>query len=270
MTRFADPTRCPDCGQAITYDDLACPSCLLPLRGDTAARLFQTLTVADQLLGVLRAGAASLPLGSASEPQHAAGPVVAPAGSAPSGDTGDIGRTRGGLSAASVPKILLSLGAACVLIAAFVFLAVTWSQMGVGGRTATLVALTVAAGVLAAWMARRVLRGAAEALSVVTLGLLTLDVYGARDAGWLGDLSTPTFLVLLGTVLLVVATAAGVAAARAPVRRLTGPEVVAGIGAALTAYGIATHEALVQSVANILAVLVALAVVAAAYRLRLL
>ena len=96
---------------------------------------------------------------------------------------------RARLSSASVPQILLALGAGCLLVAALVFLAVTWSVMGVGGRTATLVGFTVVAGVLAAWMARRGLRGATEALALVGYGLLTLDVVGADHAGWFGDLS---------------------------------------------------------------------------------
>ena len=41
-----------------------------------------------------------------------------------------------------MPKILLALGAGCLLVAALLFLAVTWSVLGVGGRTATLVGFT--------------------------------------------------------------------------------------------------------------------------------
>ena len=51
-----------------------------------------------------------------------------------------------------------------------VFLAVTWSVMGVGGRTATLVGLTLTTGGLTAWAARRGLRGAVESLGLVTPG----------------------------------------------------------------------------------------------------
>ncbi|HEY7360964.1 MAG TPA: hypothetical protein VH642_09150, partial [Streptosporangiaceae bacterium] len=146
---------------------------------------------------------------------------------------------RHGLSAASVPKILLGLGAICLLVAALVFLAVTWSVLGVGGRTATLVVLTAATGALAAWMCRRDLRGAAEALSLVSLGLLTLDVFGARSAGWFGDVSTASFLVLLGAVLAAAGTAAVLLARRTPVGTLTAPELVAGAGVGVLAAGVA-------------------------------
>ncbi len=53
---------------------------------------------------------------------------------------------RHGLRPTSVPAILLGLGALCLLVAAVIFLAVAWSWLGVGGRTAVLVGLTVAVG----------------------------------------------------------------------------------------------------------------------------
>ena len=76
-----------------------------------------------------------------------------------------------GLSAASVPKILLGLGATCLLVAAVIFLAVAWSWLGIGGRTAVLVALTATTGLAGQWLARRDLGVAAEALTTVALGL---------------------------------------------------------------------------------------------------
>ena len=42
------------------------------------------------------------------------------------------------MSAATVPKILLGLGAMCLLVAALVFLAVAWAVLGVEGRTVVL------------------------------------------------------------------------------------------------------------------------------------
>ena len=164
---------------------------------------------------------------------------------------------RPGLSAASVPKILLGLGAACLLVAALVFLAVTWSVMGVGGRTATLVGFTAVTGLLAAWMARRDLRGAAEALSLVSTGLLTLDMFGARQADWFGDISTPWFLVLLGVLLAGTGAVAALAARRTAAGALVGVEIVAGIGVGLTAYGVALNRQPTAAVGLVLAVLVA-------------
>ncbi len=284
MTRYADPGRCPDCAHPIEYGDTACPGCALPLRGVTAQRLFQTLSTADELLAALRAST-TVPVGAGAAVGTAA--PGAPAGGLSNGAVAErlVARTIGlplspegglrppvrrGLSAASVPKILLGLGAACLLVAALVFLAVTWSVMGVGGRTATLVGFTLVTAALAAWMARRDLRGAAEALSLVSMGLLTLDIFGARSANWFGDVSTPWFLVLLGTLLATTGTAAALAARRTPVGALIGVEIVAGLGVACTAFGVADNQRPTTGVALVVAVLVAGGAAWTAHRLDLL
>lgn len=228
MTRYADPRRCPDCHGPIGRDDPACPTCHLPLRGTTAAELYHTLTTADTLLARLRAAAPVA--GAPSAPAGPGLPVDLP-GTGPS--------RRPGLSAASVPRVLLGLGALCLLVAALVFLAVTWSHMGVGARTATLVGFTAVAGALAAWTCRRDLRGAAEALGLVSLGLLTMDVFGARAADWFGEVSTPGFLVLLGVVLAGAGGGAALLARRTAVGALTSAEVVAGMGVAALTVGVA-------------------------------
>jgi hypothetical protein len=107
-----------------------------------------------------------------------------------------------GLSAASVPKILLGLGATCLLVAAVIFLAVAWSWLGIAGRTAVLVGLTAATGAAGQWLLRRELRMAAEALTTVALGLLVIDLVGAEDAGWLGTPGTAGFVALVGGTFL--------------------------------------------------------------------
>lgn len=222
VTRYADPERCPDCRRPIALGAARCDACGLPLHGELASRLFQTLATADDLLTQLRASAwpePALPVPAASSR------VVAP--------------PRSRLSAASVPQILLGLGALCVLVAALVFLAVTWSVLGVGGRTVTLVTFTVLAGGLGWWLARRGLSAATESLVLVSLGLLVLDVIGARNAGWLGDPSTEWFLVLLGGTLALAATGFALVVRRTPVGVLVGAQVVTGIGVALAAFGVA-------------------------------
>src|SRR3954463_9457839 len=144
MKRYADPNRCPDCGRTIVPKAPSCPECGLPLSGQVARQLFLTLARADQLLVTLRSTTVSTTAApTISPPPLAMPPVPTPA------------RPRPSLSAASVPKILLTLGAGCLLVAALVFLAVTWSVLGVGGRTATLVGFTAIAATLTGWMARR-------------------------------------------------------------------------------------------------------------------
>jgi hypothetical protein len=145
-----------------------------------------------------------------------------------------------------VPKILLGLGATCLLVAAVIFLAVAWSWLGVGGRTAVLVGLTVTTALAGQWLARRDLGVAAEALTTVALGLVVLDVFGADDAGWLETPSDETFLVVVGVVLLTVSMGLCV-----PARRLFAPQVCAplALGIAVVGAGANGHDQVVSAVA---------------------
>ena len=254
MTRYADPELCPDCRGPIQHGAPSCPSCDLSLSGPVAARLFSTLAQADDLLRTLRAiGPADVLV---PPPTLAAATIAKP-------------RPYARLSQASVPKVLLALGAVCLLVAALAFLAVTWSVMGVAGRTATLVGFTAVTGGLAAWMARRDLRAAAESLSVVALGLLGFDLLGARDSGWFGAINTADFGVLLGATLALAGGAAAVAVRRTPTRDLTGAQVIAALGIASAGAGIFSGDWFAPSAAVTVAVLVAGGATILAYRLRL-
>ncbi|HJQ05407.1 MAG TPA: hypothetical protein VJ872_08185 [Nocardioides sp.] len=143
---------------------------------------------------------------------------------------------RSGVSYASVPKILLGLGAFCLLAAAGTFLAVSWSTLGVGGRTAVLASLTLAALGSTLALHRSGLRIAAEAISVVTLGFLTLDVYGAAAAGLLGDITGPVTTLLAGSLLAVAGGSFGLLT-RGRGARLVAPSVISGIGVVLAYAG---------------------------------
>lgn len=263
MTRYADPQRCPDCRNGIAYGTNTCPSCGLSLSGPLAGKLFATLAQADQLLSLIRATPATV------VPTPAPAPAQAPVGPPSVPTTSVSHQARRGLGAASVPKILLGLGALCLLVAALVFLAVTWSLMGVAGRTATLVGFTVVATGLAAWMATRNLRAAAEALSVLALGLLSFDLLGARDSGWLGDIGDAGFLVLLGAVATTAATAAGLAVRRTPAGTLVGTEIVGAAGIATMTVGFLGGEWLPASATLTVAVVLTAASTFAAHQLRL-
>ena len=237
MTRYADPTRCPDCGAPIPAQPVSCPRCGLPLTGLDAVALFSTLQAADRLLVALRS-------------QPTAGPVVPPV-TAADATTATPAAPGLRLSGASVPKILLTLGALCLLVAAIIFLAVAWSWLGVGGRTAVLVGLTVVAGGTAAWLGRRGLRIAAEALSVVAFGLLTLDVIGADNAGWLGDLSASGLVAVTGLVVGGVALGLAWLTNRGD-RSLVAPQVFAGLGLGVVPAGVSGttgHDAAVFALA---------------------
>ncbi len=256
MSRYADASRCPDCGTPLPDDSVTCPGCSLPLRGPLARELYLTLAHADQVLAALRATLQQ--------------PVAAVAGPPrPARSRAARGTRATALSSASVPQLLLGVGALCLLVAALVFLAVTWSVLGVGGRTATLVGLTTVSASVTAVVARRGLRGATEALGLVTLGLLTLDVAGADSAGWFGDLAPSSFLVVLGAVLAVTATSTCVAVRSTPARTFTSGEVVIGAGWCLLVAGIDQGGSPTPASSALLATLLAAAGAAGSWRLRL-
>ena len=237
MARYADPALCPDCGATLPVAPDACPSCALPLRGPVAGELLSTLQHADELLGRPRSNAAAA--GPAPTPITTAADAGFPAPAAPAAaDVLPAPKVDSrGLSAPSVPMILLGLGALCLLVAAVIFLAVAWSWLGVGGRTAILVAATLASAALGLRLAGRGLRVAGESLTAVALGLLLLDIVGAQDAGWLGDLSGSGLGVFMGVVVAAAGALLLVVSADQD-RRLAVPQVVIVLGL-LLAQGLA-------------------------------
>ncbi len=268
MRTYADAQHCPDCGSPLRDNPPRCPACGLPLQGPAAAALFATFQQADRLLAQLRAMPVPSTVGAAVG-GHAP-PPAAPSGELTGGSPAELSAApslpaRRGLSGASVPRILLTLGALCLLVAAVTFLAVAWEILGVGGRTAVLVGFTLTAGLLTAWLWRRGLRMASEALSVVTAGLLTLDLVGAADAGWIGA-HDGGLVLLIGAVLAGGGMAA--TAATRDGRPLVAPQVVGALGAAVAPAGaldLTSHDSLVLLLATV--VLAGLAVLAAAARL---
>ena len=83
-----------------------------------------------------------------------------------------------------VQNLLLSLGVGLLAVAAVIFLVVSWSVLGIGGRAAVMAGCTVLAGGGAALASRRGLGSTAEAVSLLTVGLGLLDGVGARQRGW--------------------------------------------------------------------------------------
>jgi hypothetical protein len=239
MTTYADPTRCPDCRSLLPRDPQVCRACALPLTGQTVVSLFTTLQEADRLLGVLRTQKRPVPVavGAAAAPGALLDGVQRyPAPRRRTAERG-VGPRVGG---ASVPKILLSLGALCLLVAAVTFLAVAWAWLGVGGRTVVLVGLTGAAFAVALALHRRDLRMAAEALSVVGLGLLALDVVGLRHAGWLGAVDDARLTFLAGAAIGAGAVMMLILTGRRP---LVAPALISPVAVLVAAVGAqAYHE----------------------------
>lgn len=247
MFLYADPEACPACRTTIAAGSTRCANCETTLTGPFAIQLFDALTRADRLVTLLASesarsaaestATAATPTASslAGAPLDAAAPYATPYPASPRAQA----RPRRGLSAATVPQILLGLGACCLLVAALVFLAVAWSALGVGGRTAVLVGLTAAAAGGAWLLARARLRAGAESFMVLALGLLTLNVVGARTSGWFGDIADSWFTFVLGGSVAAAALLGTHLLRSTPVGRLVGSQLIAGLAAAIGTAGLA-------------------------------
>ncbi|TYL46087.1 hypothetical protein FXB39_15395 [Nocardioides sp. BGMRC 2183] len=227
--RYADPDLCPDCRDSLPPRVDSCPHCGLRLRHRLGVELFGTLHRADDLLAELRAVSTSTATPPPPAPPVPSAPAVPPP---PARTTSPFPAPPPmpppGMTTSSVPKVLLGLGAFCLLVAAVIFLAVSWSTLGVGGRTAVLAALTLGFGIGALVLHRFGLRIAGESLSVVTLGMLTLDLLGAGAADWFGTVAGDTMTAVAGG--FVALAAAGMGALRLSGRpHLVAPQVIAGI-----------------------------------------
>ena len=256
MMRYADPHACPGCRGPIAATDPQCPTCGLSLRGEPAREVFTALAYADTLVARLRAAAPSpSPWPSPSSPPSPPSLSIGPATGTPL--TAPVTAAARGLSGATVPKVLLSLGALCLLVAALVFLAVAWARLDVHGRTLVLIGITAACGALAGVVARRGLRAGAESLASVALGLVAVDVAGASDAGWLGEPRLTELLLVLGVAIAVPATATTLLARRTPVGTLLAPELFAIGGTAVATLGLANLPSLHADAGVLLAVLAA-------------
>ena len=200
--RWADPSRCPDC-RAQLVGTGRCPACGLVLDGPDAVRLFELLSEADGVLARMRArtGADAAP----AAPRDGLLPGMQETGAPPSERPRRSGLR---LPSATVPTVLLGLGAVLLSVAVLVFAAFTWFLLPELGRAVLLLGVAAAAG-MAAWrVSRRGLRIAAEALWPLSLfvALVGLQLVGP-DTGDAGAAWT----FFCGVVLVL----ASVAAARA-------------------------------------------------------
>ena len=207
--RFADPHACPSCGGAIAGEP-RCPHCHFDLSSPASLRLWQMLIQADSLLAQARRGSVdTAPIGAR---PVAAPPAAAPAGSAvgspppfplpgpPSAAAPAVSRRW------STGSIILGLGALCLLVAALIFITVSWDVLGPTGRTLVLVVITAAIGGAASWSTRARLRASAEAFWALFFGLLTIDFFAAREYALLGldEFSVEQAALVFGVVIAIV------------------------------------------------------------------
>lgn len=166
-------TPCPACDELLDLPAQSCRACGLRLVGLDAARLWvvnqQLAALAiehDHLLNQLRQPAAPAP--------EFAWPSTPTATAYPANDRQMPAKVRRNVSP---QQLLLSLGAALLLVASIVFVAVAWNNLGLAVQMAAMLGVTALATWSSAIVARRRLRATAEALGAVASGLVAVDLW---------------------------------------------------------------------------------------------
>jgi hypothetical protein len=132
----------------------------------------------------------------------------------------------------STPVVLLGLGAVCVLVAAVVFVTVSWSDLSLAAKATILLGVTALIGLAGAVSLKRRLRGSAETFSTLFVMFVVLDFASARVSGLAGLDSLPSAGArwVAGLLAVVVGVGWAVLGRRSAVKVLVGVQVVAAGG----------------------------------------
>ena len=250
MSRLVDPTICPDCRAPL----------------DAAGHLHRLRPAVDRAAGRRACGrTCSRPTGSSSTcGQVAPAPSPAAHRRPPSDLRGRPSPALGASAGISVPVVLLSLGGLCLLVAAVVFVAVAWSSLGLGAKTAILLAVTALLGATAVARSPGAACGSRRRRSGWwSARMIALDLTAAHDADLLGlgALDARRTVATVGGAVLATAVASGAWTTTTVLRQLRGIVVAGALGGALLAAGgawTADHNPAVTALA--VPVLAALAV----------
>lgn len=248
---FFDPTQCPDCRAPLPAPSIAlrCHRCGLALGSAGGLRLAALLREADQVLSQLRRDRMVPPPRSApwtypssfTSPAFTTAAPATPPAAAP--DRAPVtntpiwpGQTRPrGQWSLNPAALLLGLGALCLVVAAVVFLSVSWTALTLGQKVAVLGGVTALLGAGAAWAIGKDLRGSGETLLAIAFADLTLDLLAARQADLLGLRSLPPHLFTgLAAGLVAVTAAASLLAAR----RFLAPQLTVALAGSSAIYSL--------------------------------
>ncbi|MFC4069838.1 SCO7613 C-terminal domain-containing membrane protein [Actinoplanes subglobosus] len=224
---------CPRCGAAASLTD-GCPGCGAAPDPDAAEviRLDERIAELNRNLhdarGLVTALTQRLHDAHATRNQHVARvaarrgrPAPVPALSAPPAPSGTPAEAR--LSTLTVQNVLFALGGLLLVVAAAVFTAVAWAQVGVTGRALLLAGATAAVLAVPPFAVRRGLTAAGETLAAVGLLMILLDGYAA----WAVDFLWVRLHDPSGYAAAVLTITAGIAVAYAYATKLRGPRIAA-------------------------------------------
>ncbi|TXS03545.1 hypothetical protein EAO73_23005 [Streptomyces sp. col6] len=139
-------------------------------------------------------------------PAAAPGPWTAPRGQGQA--AGVFGPPVPPAPARGAQNVLLVLGGLLLTVAALAFTLVSWGDMGIGGRSAVLTAVTAGALVAPATLLRRGLSATAEALAALASVLMVLDAYAVHEVA-MPDADGAGYTATAATVLAVLWAAYG-------------------------------------------------------------
>ncbi|MEN8652861.1 hypothetical protein ABCR94_20250 [Streptomyces sp. 21So2-11] len=140
-------------------------------------------------------------------------PPFARAQTAPPFGAGHVPRAPKDASAPGAQNVLLTLGGILLTIAAIAFTLVSWGDMGIGGRSVVLGAVTALALATPALLLRRGLVSTAESVAALGLALTVLDAYALHKAA-LADVDGFGYVAVVSAVLAAGWTAYGLALGR--------------------------------------------------------
>ena len=174
----------------------------------------------------------------------------------------------------SASAVLLGLGALCFVVAAVVFVSVTWSDLSLAAKAAILLAVTTVVGAVAGLAVRKGLRGSAEAFVLLFSILVAVDFLSAHYGGFAGldALSSQAASWILAGLIVTAGVGWALVGAQSKLEALVGAQLVAAIGiAGLTSLAFMYWELPYEYVAFLcLPLLVGAAMVARAVTLLLL
>ncbi|WP_439677502.1 SCO7613 C-terminal domain-containing membrane protein [Embleya sp. MST-111070] len=224
-----DPTRCPGC--VVHLDDPRterCRQCAILLTGPAADQLWQISVSAARLLrqrealltrmrakarrtrhtpAPARSTPAGAPTAVAPDPALPAQRTPAPASPAaaptPTPAPTPVGRVRESAEVGRrrVARIVLGSGVLLVVLAALVFVAVTWNHTGTAGRALVMGLALVLAAAGTGLAEQRELPATAEAMAALTVAMGLLDGYAAWTADLAGLRSGDALLVSAGSLV---------------------------------------------------------------------
>ncbi|MDJ0464842.1 hypothetical protein [Streptomyces sp. H27-C3] len=140
-------------------------------------------------------------------------PPFARAQTAPRFGAGHVPRAPKDASAPGAQNVPLTLGGILLTIAAIAFTLVSWGDMGIGGRSLVLGAVTALALATPALLLRRGLVSTAESVAALGLALTVLDAYALHRVA-LADVDGVGYAAIASAVLAALWTAYGLALGR--------------------------------------------------------